>query len=240
MPERLPISLCAMVKDEEGNIRDLLESVVHFVSEIIIVDTGSTDRTVEIAKEYTDRVYSVGFTNFGNIRTLLVHLADQPWVLMLDADERLDLGAESILSELVKVPAAVCERGELDADGNVVVDAYLLPRKRWANAWMGEQVDVGSYPDWQMRFFRNHTNRKKIVFLRKLHELPTGAVKAVELPNGPVIHHFQGVGKPIERRIERAKQYLSLYEADVADGVSYDNPPLVPIDTLEGLVDKIE
>jgi glycosyltransferase involved in cell wall biosynthesis len=232
---RLPISLCAMVKNEEHNIRDLLESVVHYVSEIVIVDTGSTDRTVEIAKEYTDRVYNVGFTNFGDIRTLLVHLSNQPWVLMLDGDERLEPGAEKILEQLVVIPPATSDNGELDDEGNVVTDAYLLPRKRWADSWMQKQVDMESYPDWQMRFFRNHTKRRKIVFLRKLHELPTGAVKAVELPNGPVINHFQGVGKSIERQIERARQYTKLYEEDVADGVEYSNPPLIPMDTVDGL-----
>jgi glycosyltransferase involved in cell wall biosynthesis len=78
------------VKNEEKNLRDCIESVRPIVAEIIIVDTGSTDGTVALAKSITDRVYEIPFTDFGSIRTMAAHFADYPWVLMLDGDERLD------------------------------------------------------------------------------------------------------------------------------------------------------
>lgn len=52
------ISLCMIVKNEEMNLKRCLDSVAGLVEEIVIVDTGSTDRTVEIASEYTSKVYS--------------------------------------------------------------------------------------------------------------------------------------------------------------------------------------
>ena len=51
------LSVLMIVKDEEANIRRFLESIVDVVDEIIVVDTGSTDRTPEIVKEYTDKLY---------------------------------------------------------------------------------------------------------------------------------------------------------------------------------------
>ena len=52
------ISLCMIVKNEEMNLKSCLDSVAGLVEEIVIMDTGSTDRTVEIASEYTSKVYS--------------------------------------------------------------------------------------------------------------------------------------------------------------------------------------
>ncbi len=52
------ISLCMIVKNEEMNLKRCLDSVAGLVEEIVIMDTGSTDRTVEIASEYTSKVYS--------------------------------------------------------------------------------------------------------------------------------------------------------------------------------------
>jgi glycosyltransferase involved in cell wall biosynthesis len=153
MVEVLPISLCMFVKNEENNLRDCIESVRPVVAEIVIVDTGSTDGTVALAKKYTNRVYEVGFTDFGSIRTLTAHLAVFPWVLMLDGDERLDPSEWPKLAELISTPVGTFEsNGEHDRDGNVVIDSWALPRKRWEDEWMRKQVDVDSYPDWQVRF----------------------------------------------------------------------------------------
>lgn len=232
--DRLPISLCTFVKDEEANLRDCLESVVPVVSEIVIVDTGSTDKTVSIAQQYTDRVYQVQFSDFGSIRTLTAHLATQPWVLMLDADERLDFKDWPKLGELIAQPAGVKGNDmELDKDGNVIIDSWALPRKRWADPWMRRQVDIESYPDWQVRLFRNHTNRPKIKFVRRVHETVSGCVRTEHSVSGPVIHHFQNVQKDKDTLAARQRQYTSLQAADIADGVQHSAPAVIDEDRVE-------
>lgn len=233
MVDVLPISLCMFVKDEENNIRDCIESVRPIVSEIVVVDTGSTDRTVEVAREFTDRVYSVPFNDFGSIRTLTAHLADYPWVLMLDGDERIDSSEWFKIEQLITAPPPVPgSKGELDEDGNVAIDSYAWPRKRWADTWMHKQVDVGSYPDWQVRLFRNHTLRKKITFVRRVHETVSGCVKTVKCPDGPVIHHFQNVGKEGLALASRQVMYMKLHAMDISEGVEHTEPPVVEIDKV--------
>ncbi|MCD6450003.1 MAG: glycosyltransferase family 2 protein, partial [Thermotogaceae bacterium] len=79
-----------IVKDEEHNIRRALESVKDVADEIIVVDTGSKDKTPEIAKEYTDKVYFHEWKNdFSEARNYSLEFPTCEWVLILDADEEL-------------------------------------------------------------------------------------------------------------------------------------------------------
>lgn len=232
--DKLPISLCTFVKNEEDNIKDCIESVLPVVSEIVIVDTGSTDKTIQIARQFTPRVYEVGFSDFGSIRTLTAHLATMPWVLMLDADERLDLSDWEKLASLISQPVGIKGNNkELDYNGNVVIDSWALPRKRWTDAWMRQQVDVESYPDWQVRLFRNHHNRPKIRFERRVHETVSGCIRTEHSPDGPTIHHFQNVQKDKDALIARQNMYMDLYHKDTADGVVHEEPPVIDIDKVK-------
>ena len=90
--EREPlISLCMIVKDEEQNLPRLLESVTPWVDEIIVVDTGSSDRSVEIAESYGARVYHHPWENdFAKHRNQSISYAKGKWILIMDADEELD------------------------------------------------------------------------------------------------------------------------------------------------------
>lgn len=230
MVQRLPISLCMFVKNEEKNLRDCIESVKPVIAEIVVVDTGSQDKTLEIAHQYTKRVYSVPFTDFGSVRTITAHLAAYPWVLMLDADERLDPDDWKLLPDLINQPAGVKGNNlELDADGNVIIDSWALPRKRWADAWMREQVEVEAYPDWQVRLFRNHPD-KKITFRRRVHETISGAVQTKHSEAGPIIHHIQNLHKNEEDLSARRKLYKKLYEMDIAEGIEHIEPPVAEMD----------
>ena len=84
------ISLCMITKDEEGYIRDCLNSVKDFVDEIIVVDTGSTDKTKEIAAEFGAKMYEIPWgDDFSAARNESLQHATQEWVLCLDADEVL-------------------------------------------------------------------------------------------------------------------------------------------------------
>ena len=79
-----------IVKNEEQNLRGCLESVKPFVDEIIIVDTGSTDGTIAIAKEFEAKIISFQWTeHFSEARNESLKHATGNWIFCLDADERL-------------------------------------------------------------------------------------------------------------------------------------------------------
>ena len=222
------------VKNEEDNLCDAVESVRPIVSEIVIVDTGSTDNTVSIANKLTNRVYEVPFTDFGSIRTLTAHLANYPWVLMLDGDERIDPSEWTKLEKLVSGAYGTAEsNGELDENGDVVTDSWAFPRKRWEDKWMRKQVELKSYPDWQVRLFFNHSHRKKITFRRRVHETVHGAVHTEKCPDGPIIHHFQSVNKQESALRYRQELYTKLYDLDVKEGVLHSEPPVVNMDRVK-------
>ena len=85
------LSLCMIVRNEEGRLAQCLESVRGVADEIVILDTGSADGTREIARRYTDRVYDYGWEDdFSKARNASFSLAGKPFILWLDADDVLD------------------------------------------------------------------------------------------------------------------------------------------------------
>ncbi|MEH7125681.1 glycosyltransferase family 2 protein [Bacillus sp. JJ1773] len=84
------ISLVMIVKDEEEHLNACLDSAKNYVSEIVIVDTGSTDNTIEIARDYGAKVYEYTWTNdFAAARNFALSKSMSDWNLILDADERI-------------------------------------------------------------------------------------------------------------------------------------------------------
>lgn len=88
------LSICMIVKDEEKNLGNCLESLKgvreEVISELIIVDTGSVDNTVSIAKKYTDKVYFHKWNDdFSESRNISISYAKGEWILIIDADEEL-------------------------------------------------------------------------------------------------------------------------------------------------------
>lgn len=229
--KRLPISLCLFVKNEEDNIPGVIECMAPVVEEVVVVDTGSSDNTIEVAKRYTNRVYKIPFPNsFGMLRTITAHMALSKWVLMLDADERILPEDFAALENLINQPEPTIESNyELDAAGNIVIDSWALPRKRWQDRMMTVQIEKEAYPDWQVRLFKNHPN-KRISFARRVHETIVGCVRTEHSIGGPIIHHFQGVGKEADRNSKRKELYTRLRDADIAEGIEHDIPAVVKVD----------
>ena len=101
----MKISACMMVKNEEEMLPRALESIKDEVDEIIVVDTGSTDRTVEIARQYTDKVYfHQWFDDFSGMRNITLSYATGDYILILDADDEFrrmqpDLGLREFLEK---------------------------------------------------------------------------------------------------------------------------------------------
>ena len=93
-----------IVKDEEKYIRGCLESVQDIVDQIIIIDTGSNDKTVKIAKEFGCEVYNFTWVeDFSKARNESIKHATGDWILWLDADERLMTSSQNELLSLLKI-----------------------------------------------------------------------------------------------------------------------------------------
>ena len=135
----LSLSVIVITKNEALNIRDCLESV-KWADEIIVVDSGSTDDTVAICREFTQHVYSHDWPGFGIQKNRALSYASKDWVLSLDADER-------ITPEL---------RTEIEAtlrDGKA--QGYEVPR---LSSFCGRFMHhSGWYPDYVLRLFRRGT-----------------------------------------------------------------------------------
>ncbi len=104
-----PISVCIIAKNEEKHIEKCLKAIMPYGFEIIVIDTGSTDRTKEIAAKYADKVLDYTWTNdFAAARNFSLEQATNDYVLILDCDEvvtKLDM--EEIQQLIAKYPAAV-------------------------------------------------------------------------------------------------------------------------------------
>jgi glycosyltransferase involved in cell wall biosynthesis len=83
----MSISAIIITKNEAKNIRRCLRSLKGWVDEMVVIDSGSTDGTVAICREYTDRVYSMDWPGFGPQKNRALNLAKGPWIISLDADE---------------------------------------------------------------------------------------------------------------------------------------------------------
>ncbi|MCW6062212.1 tetratricopeptide repeat-containing glycosyltransferase family 2 protein [Clostridium sporogenes] len=99
----MKITLCMIVKDEEKNIKRCLESALGIVDDAIIVDTGSTDRTLDIIKTFGKKIQIINYNwedDFSKARNLSIKNANGDWILVLDADEELICDKEKLISKL--------------------------------------------------------------------------------------------------------------------------------------------
>lgn len=102
--QRPTLSLCMIVKNEEYFLPQCLDSVKDVVDEIIVVDTGSDDRTVEIAESYGCKVYHHPWEgSFSKARNISLSYATCDWILVMDPDEELERGDIPVLKELLKI-----------------------------------------------------------------------------------------------------------------------------------------
>lgn len=144
--QMVPIGLIILTYNEEVNIEHTLESVKHWIGEIIIVDSFSTDRTLEICRKYTDKIYQHPFENqakqfnWALDNVPIVH----DWVLRLDSDEMV---TPELAAELQRVLPA------LRAD---VTGVYMKRRVYFMGRWM-RHGDY--YPMWFLRLFRKGKGR---------------------------------------------------------------------------------
>jgi glycosyltransferase involved in cell wall biosynthesis len=144
------LSVTIICKNEEENIRGCLESV-KWADEIILVDSYSIDRTIEIAKEYTDKIYQQEWLGFAKQREFALSKVSKEWVFPLDADERCSPELKDEILYVIK--------SEKKFTG------YRIPRKSFfLNKWIKHG---GWYPGYQTRLF---LKEKAYVADRLVHE----------------------------------------------------------------------
>src|SRR5712691_10868070 len=97
------ISLCIIVKNEEDWIEGAVQSVRSIVGEVIIADTGSTDSTPQLIGALADKSLKLRWNDsFAEARNASLSAATQPWILVLDADERIAANDLPLIAEAVK------------------------------------------------------------------------------------------------------------------------------------------
>ena len=132
-----PLSVVIIAKNEEKNIRRCLESVA-WASEIVIVDSGSTDRTTEIAREYGANVFDRPWNGYGAAKKEAVNRAAGDWILSIDADEEVSPELKDEIQQILS--------GDLPHAG------YFINRK---TMFLGRWIKhCGWYPDYILRLFR--------------------------------------------------------------------------------------
>lgn len=162
------LSVALITKNEEANLARTLASV-RWADEIVIVDSGSTDRTAEVGREFGAKVFVEEWQGFGRQKNSAIAKCTGDWVLSLDADEEIS-------AELGREIQALL-------GGNPDREAYFLPRK---NYFLGRWIRHGGYyPDPKLRLFRQ--GRAKFGE-RAVHETVQYAGQTGRL-RGDLLHH---------------------------------------------------
>lgn len=145
------LSAIIITKNEQNLIKVCLESV-KWADEIIIVDNGSDDKTIEVAKNYTDKIFVYKDQDFATLRNRGMEKAKGDWVLFVDSDER-------ILDSLKKEIEVLITYAEFSA--------FAIPRK---NIIFGTEVKYGPFfPDWVIRILKKADFES---WIGKVHEYP--------------------------------------------------------------------
>jgi glycosyltransferase involved in cell wall biosynthesis len=103
MATRNKISAVIITKNEESNIGRCLKSL-HWVDEIVVVDSGSTDRTVEICKMYNCKIVETKWLGYGKTKQLAVNSSSNNWILSIDSDEQVSENSVNVIKTLLKNP----------------------------------------------------------------------------------------------------------------------------------------
>ena len=201
------ITVCMITKNEEDCVAEALQSVKDLADEIIVVDTGSKDKTVEMVSQFTNNVFHKQWDyDFAEMRNFSLEHATKDWILVIDADEVIAEADHPKIKQVIEDPN---------------IDAYTLEQLSYTK----DTTQFGYTPVSQssketkgfpgfiscniIRLFRNHKN---IQFANPVHEsvdasIPKEKVKQTTIP----IHHYQFT-KGNDNQKEKQLHYLKIYE----------------------------
>lgn len=192
----LDLSLCMIVRDEEKTIERCLSSAASYVSEMIVIDTGSTDRSREIAERYGAAVISVPWEyDFAIARNQGLELATKKWILVLDADEEL------VIPYLDYLP------GLLEQDD---VYGYFVKLINYVGSCPGEEYVTDSV----CRLFRNDP---RIRFAGAIHEEVTASI--LSIPGARIefseisVHHYGYISDVIIKKNKNERNMTIIQES---------------------------
>lgn len=116
----LPVSVCIIAKNEEKKLERCLSSLAPYHFEIVVVDTGSTDQTKELASKYTDKIYDYEWQDdFSAARNYSLEMASHQWILMLDCDEWIEyIDTEELTYMMKHLPNAAGSVSRQNLVGN--------------------------------------------------------------------------------------------------------------------------
>jgi len=212
-PNMNKLSVCMIVKNEEQHLKQCLESIKNLADEIVIVDTGSTDKTKDIAKEYTSKIYDFVWNNdFAEARNFSLSKASGDWILYLDADESISEKDCNEIREILKKPEA---------------DAYYFTFRTYTNDsgkanWFSSKEDFyeesknsnGFWISQVLRLFK-----KGYLFEGKIHETPLNSIKekkGIVFDTDIVIHHYGELKDALYQKTKQ-KNYESLLKLRLSE-----------------------
>lgn len=204
------ISLCMIVKNEEKYLAKCLMSVKPVVDQMVVVDTGSSDRTKDIARAFGAEVYDFEWNdNFSDARNLSLSKANGDWIFILDADETISALDYRLFSETVNkrssTPSAyiINTRNYIHSPN---IDGWRANDGRYSS----EEAGTGWNPTPKVRLFPNDS---RIRFENPVHELVEPSLRRVgiEIIKSDIqVHHY---GKlDIEKVESKGKKYFALGE----------------------------
>ncbi|MBU4009168.1 MAG: glycosyltransferase family 2 protein, partial [Proteobacteria bacterium] len=185
------ISVCLIAKNEEKYIDQCLSSVKKIADEIIFVDTGSTDKTVEIARKYTDKIYVHPWNDsFSEARNHYLEYATGEWIFQIDADEEL-------VKEDIPIVSKAVQDGTIDA-----VMVQIVSKLREGKSESLHSVE---------RIFRNN---KQIHYEGRVHNRLVGIKNAKVYPIR-LMHYGYDLGQTQSKK--KFERTVRLLEMDLED-----------------------
>lgn len=189
------VSLCMIVRDEEQFLGEALASVRGVVDEICIVDTGSVDRTLQIARDAGARIVETAWEDdFSKARNMALEMARRRWILVLDADERLSPSSREVVIELARRPA------------------YLTGMWTRCYNFTEDYKGTGAMSNALVRIFPNH---ERIRYRNPIHEFVALDGNQAGMPaivsNVEIIH--LGYSREVMRARRKDERNLALAEA---------------------------
>jgi glycosyltransferase involved in cell wall biosynthesis len=185
------LSACLITYNEEQNLPRVLNSIQGIAEEIVVVDSGSGDRTLAIAREYGAKVLSHPWGNFGEQKNIAAAAASNDWILSLDADEELS----------AELRGALLRWKRQEPEFSV----YEVARRSWyLGAWIWH---TRWYPDYQRKLYR----RDKARFEASLHAAPKfeGPVGRLE---GDLLHYTL---RSAEEHVRKVESYTTRIAQDM-------------------------